>query len=73
MKDQLIDEAEISKLFLVMGYIAVKELEGIPEKVKVLHSLGYNNKQMAMICNTTEGTVAVQKTKNKIPRKRKTK
>ena len=73
MKNQSIVESEMSKLLIVMGYIAVKELNNIPEKVTVLHNLGYNNRQMALICNTTEGTVAVQKTANKKQKKKKSK
>jgi DNA-binding NarL/FixJ family response regulator len=65
------EESEISKLVLVMGYIAVKEMKSITEKVIILDSLGYTNKQMAIICNTTEGTIKVQKATAKKRKKQK--
>lgn len=71
MKNQTNDESEMSRLLIVMGYIAVKEFNSIPEKVRVLDNLGYNNRQMALICNTTEGTIAVQKAVNKKKKKSK--
>ncbi len=61
----------ISKLDLVLGFLAVKDYNSITEKVRILDSLGYNNKEMALICNSTEGTVAVQKTLSKKNKKKK--
>jgi len=71
MNKQSNEESEISKLLIVIGYIAVKELSSIPEKVRVLDNLGYNNREMALICNSTEGTIAKQKTLNKNQKKKK--
>lgn len=73
MKNKTIEESEMSQLLNVMGCIAVKEFQSIPEKVRVLHNLGYSNKQMAAICGTTEGTIAVQKVVNKKNKKTKSK
>lgn len=69
MKKQTPELTEMSKLLHVMGYIAVKDFDSIPEKVRVLHRLGYSNKEMVVICNTSEGTIAVQKTVNKKKKK----
>lgn len=54
-------ESALPSLALVFGYIAVKELQSLPDKIAVLHRLGYGNKEIATICGTTIGTVAVQK------------
>lgn len=71
MKNRSPELSEMSQLLVVMGYIAVKEFDSIPQKVRVLHKLGYTNKQMAAICGTTEGTIAVQKVVNKKTKKSK--
>ena len=73
MKAIINEEPEISKLMTVMGYIAVKEVEGISEKVKILNSLGFSNKQMALICNSSESSIAVFKTLSKNKKKKKQK
>lgn len=65
------NETQITKLLLVMGYLAVKDLDSITEKIIVLDSLGYSNKEMASICNTTEGTIRVQKFAGKKQKKKK--
>lgn len=62
---------DITRLTLVMGYIAVKDLASIPEKVKILDSLGFSNKEMAIICDTSENTIAVKKANIKRQGKRK--
>jgi len=71
MKSQSGEGSEFSQLLIVMGYIAVKDFESIPDKVRVLNNLGFTNKQMAVICDTTEGTIAVQKVANKKTKKKK--
>lgn len=48
-------------LALVFGYIAVKELQNTMDRIEVLNRLGYGNKEIAQICGTTEGRVAVSK------------
>lgn len=63
-------ESALPSLALVFGYIAIKELQSLEDRIEVLHRLGYGNKEIATICGTTVGTVAVQKSKKK-KRKRK--
>ena len=53
-------ESALPSLALVFGYIAIKELQSLPDRIAVLHRLGYGNKEIATICGTTVGTVAVQ-------------
>ena len=55
------DEAALPSLALVFGYIAVKDLERLEDRVRVLDRLGYGNQEIARICGTTPMTVAVQK------------
>jgi hypothetical protein len=46
---------------LILGYIAVKDLERMEDRVSVLSRLGYSNQHVAVICDTTPLTVAVMK------------
>ncbi len=55
------DEAALPSLALVFGYIAVKDLERLEDRVRVLVRLGYGNQEIAQICGTTPMTVAVKK------------
>lgn len=55
------DEHALPSLSLVFGYIAVKNLDSISDKVRVLSQLGYGNPEMAKICDTSVNTVAVTK------------
>ena len=73
MKAIINEESEISKLMTVMGYIAVKEIEGISERVKILNSLGFSNKQMALICDSPEASIRVLKTLSKNKKRKKSK
>ena len=57
-------------LSLVLGYLAVKDLDAIEEKVKVLSRLGYKNEEMALICGTTSGTIRTAKYQIKKPSKK---
>jgi len=50
---------------LILGYIAVKELKTIPEKIDILSSLGFSNGDMPIICNTTSATIKNEKSKLK--------
>ena len=72
MKSNSDEENEFSRLLTVMGYIAVKDLDSISEKVKILEMLGFTNKEMARICGTTDGTIKVQKALNKKTKGKKT-
>lgn len=58
-------ESSLPSLALVFGYIAIKELQSLPDRIAVLHRLGYGNQEIATICGTSVGTVAVQKSVNK--------
>ncbi len=55
------DEAALPSLALVFGYIAVKDLERLEDRVRVLDRLGYGNQEIARICGTTPMAVAVRK------------
>lgn len=55
------DEHGLPSLALVFGYIAVKELQRLEDRVAVLARLGYGNQEMATICDATPGTIATIK------------
>jgi DNA-binding NarL/FixJ family response regulator len=55
------DQEALPSLALVFGYIAVKDLERREDRVRVLDRLGYGNREIASICDTTPLTVAVMK------------
>jgi DNA-binding CsgD family transcriptional regulator len=55
------DAAALPSLALVFGYIAVKDLQRLEDRVRVLVRLGYGNQEIARICDTTPMTVAVKK------------
>lgn len=55
------DDRALPSLALVFGYIAVKELQRLEDRVRVLSRLGYGNQEIAIICETTPLTVAVMK------------
>ncbi|MEK6770428.1 MAG: hypothetical protein AABY62_02140 [Pseudomonadota bacterium] len=64
-KLQPTDEHALPSLSLVFGYIAVKELQRLEDKVSILARLGYGNSEIATICDTTVGTVAPMKSRLK--------
>jgi hypothetical protein len=51
----------LPSLALVFGYIAVKELQRLEDRIRVLDRLGYGNQEIALICDTTPLTVSVRK------------
>ena len=51
------DVPGLPSLSLVFGYIAVKELQRLEDRVDVLTRLGYGAAETAKICGTTAGTV----------------
>jgi len=59
------DEHGLPSLALVFGYIAIKELRRLEDRVDVLSRLGYGNMEIARICGTTTNTVAVLKSKRR--------
>jgi hypothetical protein len=50
-----------ANLSLVLGYLAIKELKTLEERVGVLARLGYANREIAQICDTTALSVSVRK------------
>ena len=65
------DQESLPSLVLVFGYIAVKDLERREDRIRVLDRLGYGNREIASICDTTPLTVAVMKSNLKKKRKGK--
>ncbi len=59
----------LPSLALVFGYIAVKELQRLEDRIAVLVRLGYGNPEIAQICDTTTPSVAATKSKQKKVRK----
>jgi DNA-binding CsgD family transcriptional regulator len=55
------DDQALPSLALVFGYIAVKDLQRLEDRVGILGRLGYGNQEIAQICDTTPSTVAVMK------------
>ena len=55
------NEHGLPSLSLVFGYIAVKELQRLEDRVSVLSRLGYGNPEIATICNTNAAVVATLK------------
>jgi DNA-binding CsgD family transcriptional regulator len=58
-------EHALPSLSLVFGYIAVKELQRLEDRVRVLSQLGYGNAEIARICNTTVASVRTLKSTSK--------
>jgi DNA-binding CsgD family transcriptional regulator len=55
------DGDTLPSLALVFGYIAIKDLQRLEDRIRVLSQLGYGNQEIARICDTTPGTVSVRK------------
>jgi hypothetical protein len=55
------DEQGLPSLSLVFGYVAVKELQRIEDRVRVLARLGYGNPAIAQICDTSLASVRTLK------------
>jgi hypothetical protein len=51
------DERGLPSLSLVFGYIAIKDLQRLEDRVTVLSRLGYGANAIANICGTTAATV----------------
>lgn len=56
-------EHGLPSLALVFGYIAVKDLQRLEDRIGVLSRLGYGNAEMALICGTTPGSIATLKSR----------
>ena len=65
-----IEEQGLPSLSLVFGYMAVKELRLLEDRVAVLSRLGFGNPEIATICGTTTATVATLKAKVKRSKRR---
>jgi hypothetical protein len=64
-------EGDEQSLKLVLGWLAIKDSETLEERVAILSRLGYENKEIAQICDTTAGSVSVRKAGLKKPKKKK--
>ncbi|MFY9912262.1 MAG: hypothetical protein WCF22_24595 [Candidatus Sulfotelmatobacter sp.] len=60
-KGKKTDGQALPGLALVFGYIAIKDLQRLEDRVNILGRLGYGNQEIAQICGTTPLTVAVMK------------
>ncbi len=58
-------------LGLVFGYIAIKDLQRLEDRISILSRLGYGNQDIAVICDTTPLTVSVMKSGLKKKKKAK--
>jgi len=65
------EENKLPSLSLVFGYIAVKELRRLEDRVDVLSRLGYGNAAIAKICGTTLPTVAALKWRARMGRRKR--
>jgi DNA-directed RNA polymerase specialized sigma24 family protein len=54
-------EDGLPSLSRIFGYIAVKELNRLQDRVEVLARLGFPNKEIAIICGTSSDSVATLK------------
>ena len=68
-----IKEEGLPSLALVFGYIAVKELQRLEDRVAVLSRLRYGAAEIATICGTTPATVRTLKSKSGLGKSKKTK
>lgn len=60
-KSDKTDEQALPSLALVFGYIAIKDLQRLEDRIRVLSRLGYGNQEIALICDTKSTTVATVK------------
>lgn len=56
-KKTTIDPNSLPSLSRVFGYIAVKELTRLEDKIRILARLGFGNDEIAAICDTSPGSV----------------
>jgi hypothetical protein len=59
----------LPSLALVFGYIAVKDLQRVEDRVVVLSRLGYGNAEIAAVCGTTPAVVRTLKSAAKKSKK----
>jgi hypothetical protein len=65
------EEHGLPSLALVFGYIAIKELKRLEDRVDILTRLGFGNAEIARICGTTSASVRTLKSKQKRLRRNK--
>jgi len=65
LKQSKKEEEALPSLSLVLGFMAVRELGRLEDRVKVLARLGYGNAEIARICDTTRDSVRALKSKPK--------
>jgi hypothetical protein len=65
------EEHGLPSLALVFGYIAVKDLQRLEDRIAVLSRLGYGNTEMALICDTTPGSISTLKSRGAARRTRR--
>jgi hypothetical protein len=56
-KQSTSDDHGLPSLSLVFGYIAIKDLQRLEDRVTVLSRLGYGANEIAAICDTSPATV----------------
>jgi|GEM_PF-2447664 len=72
-KKPISEEHALPSLSLVFGYIAVKDLQRLEDRVALLARLGYGNIEIAKICGTTSDTVSTLKARSKRAKAKKSK
>lgn len=65
------EEYGLPSLSLVFGFIAVKELQRLEDRIDVLTRLGYGAAETAQICGTTIATVHTLRSRLRKGAKRK--
>lgn len=55
------DPNSLPSLSRVFGYIAVKELTRLEDKIRILARLGFGNDEIAAICDTSPASVRTLK------------
>lgn len=55
------EEHGLPSLALVFGYIAIKELGRLQDRIDVLSRLGYGNQEIAMICGKSPALIRAMK------------
>lgn len=57
-----LEELNLKNLTLVLGYLAIKDIVKMEEKIITLDRLEFNNRDIAKICDRTESFVRKTKT-----------
>ena len=65
------DEYGMPSLALVFGYIAIKELQRVDDRIAVLDRLGYGSSEIAKICDTTPASIRARRSQLKKKRRQR--